>query len=149
MSCPKSHLVARYHDNELSAAERLEAEQHLEQCASCREELRWCRELSALLARVAPAEPSRAALQRWAGCLPVAQERGVLRLTHWMTALAAAVLVATTTWNAWSTSAGVATELELGPVVLSEPGETTPPTLEAARWMAMDLSAVTGGGVQR
>lgn len=149
MSCPRLNLVQRYHDDELPASQRLEMDQHLGDCESCREELRSLRELSAMLSRIVPPEPSAAALRRWVEALPVAEERGVLRLTRWMTALAASVLVATTTWNLWSPSPSVATELELGPVVLSEPGESTPPSLEAARWMAMDLSSVSIGGVPR
>lgn len=149
MNCPQQSRVARYHDAELDASAREAFERHLDECASCREELKALRAISSMLAGIAPPEPSALALQAWSTLPRRVQERGVLRLTGWMTAAAAAVLVAATTWNLWSPTTSVAGELDLGPIVLTAPDETTATTLEAARWMAMDLSSVSTGGVQR
>jgi anti-sigma factor RsiW len=149
MNCPQQHHVARYHDTELDASARASFERHLDECAACRQELQSLRAISSMLAEIPPAEPSAQAIQAWSTMPLRMRDRAVLRLTGWMTAAAAAVLVVATTWNLWSPTTSVGGELDLGPIVLTTPDESTTTTLEAARWMAMDLSAVSTGGVQR
>jgi anti-sigma factor RsiW len=100
MSCGQFAQVHAYHDGELTDdAQRAQVEAHLAACHPCAELLGELRSLSSLLAEVPlPAEADAAPMSRYYGAFHKAQgqmQRGVLRLSGWMTTAAAAVIAVT------------------------------------------------------
>ncbi len=92
--CDQTDQVHLYHDGELPAAEREALEAHLRECGECAALLKELRGLSRLFdaAPMAQIEPS--ALQRLRDARYVLPDAGVLKIAGWLTAAAAAVLVA-------------------------------------------------------
>src|SRR4051812_24073209 len=100
MSCDRLAQVHAYHDGELTdAAARAAAEAHLALCEPCAELLAELRSLSRLLSEVPlPEEANTAPMSRYYGAFHKAQgqvQRGVLRLSGWMTTAAAVVIAVT------------------------------------------------------
>ncbi len=100
MSCDRFAQVHAYHDGELSdAAQRVEVEAHLATCDPCAELLAELRSLSDLLAEVPlPDQANAAPMSRYYGAFHKAQgqmQRGVIRLSGWMTTAAAVVIAVT------------------------------------------------------
>jgi len=98
MSCDRIAQVHAYHDGELiNAAEQAAVEAHLASCEPCAELLAELRSLTRLLAEVPlPAEADAAPMSRYYGAFHKAQgQRGVLRLSGWMTTAAAVVIAVT------------------------------------------------------
>ncbi len=151
MSCERSAQIHAYHDDALAAPARLAMESHLTDCADCRELLADLHGLSNLIRSAPLAAMSPEAMDRLARSLRAARDRGVLRITSWLTAAAAAVLVgtlllvpdrngipnptvianATANEPAWETAAVM-------PPLGAD--ENVPEIIALATWMANDLS---------
>src|SRR5689334_6851742 len=95
MSCDRAAQVHAYHDRQLGPAAREALELHLESCSECAALLGELRAISRMIAD-APL-PIVAAQQQMNEPLYdawyVAQQRGVLRMSSWLTGAAAAVLL--------------------------------------------------------
>jgi len=148
MNCERSNQVHRYHDGELPAAERVSLEAHLRDCGACRELLSDLVRLSAGLGRAALRRPSAQALRRMQHSWKAARDRGVIRLAGWLTAAAAALLMAVLLGK----PVGGLGELP-GQAALWETAAITPPAendedsgsdqLAMAQWMADDLATAS------
>lgn len=98
-TCPYSLQLSAYHDGELSEPQRTQLEQHLETaCVPCQTELRQLRRLSSIFSASPVVHLSNAARDRLNKLAPQIRDVGVIRLAEWVTALAASVLVAVSTW---------------------------------------------------
>jgi anti-sigma factor RsiW len=145
MGCSRTVLVHRYHDGELSPAEREAAESHIRDCGECGRELADLRRLSAMISQASLVEMPVGAVGRLGECRGAVTDRGVLRITGWLTAAAAAVLMgALLTWPAedsdliarpaiWETAA-------VTPVV-DAGDDTNSDLVTLAQWMADELSS--------
>jgi anti-sigma factor RsiW len=157
MSCDRNAQVHAYHDDALAPASRVELEAHLESCTDCRALLADLRSLSNLIAAAPLATMSPEAMARLSKSWRAARDRGLMRITSWLTAAAAAVLIGalllytdrTTTPNTTiATGHGngdpVAASWET--VALMPPTETEDnvPEIVLATWMANDLSYTSG-----
>jgi anti-sigma factor RsiW len=94
MSCDKSNQVHLYHDGELPAGEREALEAHLRSCDECSALLGELRSLSRLFAAAPMARIEPDAMQRLREARYVLPDTGVLKIAGWLTAAAAAVLIA-------------------------------------------------------
>lgn len=95
MICDRSVQTQRYHDRELSAPEAAEAEAHLAECPACRELLDDLRRLSRTLTQARTSNMPAGLIARLVKRHPQFEERAVLRLAGWMTAMAACIMIAT------------------------------------------------------
>jgi len=150
MSCDRLAQVHASHDGELTdAAARAAAEAHLALCEPCAELLAELRSLSRLLAEVPlPDEANAAPMSRYYGAFHKAQgqrQRGVLRLSGWMTTAAAVVIAVTLVRTSppqemvGSPTASVASLPIWQQVAVTPPGEQDDLAL-AAEYMADDLA---------
>ncbi|HSW46656.1 MAG TPA: zf-HC2 domain-containing protein [Phycisphaerae bacterium] len=145
MTCDGTARIHRYHDGELSPPERTHVETHLRQCGQCSRTLADLRRLSSLVSKAGLAEMPADAAARLHARWPQTRDRGIRRLAGWLTAAAAAVLIAallarpadlgdTTSRPAiWQTVA------VLPPTELH--GDADSDLLVMAQWMADELSA--------
>src|SRR3954464_14031381 len=93
MSGEKPRELRAERDGGLPVEQRVALESHLRECAECAELLRELEGLSAMFVS-APLEPLPAgAMQRIEHAWDAIQDRAVLRISSWLTAAAAAVLV--------------------------------------------------------
>ena len=151
MSCDRAGEVHAYHDGELDASRVAVVEAHLVKCGECRDLLRELRGLSALVARgEMPAMPDDA-MARLEAAWPQVSERALLRITSWMTGVAAALLVGALA--VWSTVRDEAATrmMAADPIVLATaaepPDEPSSELIQVAQWIADDLSiGVEGSG---
>lgn len=94
MSCIRAPQVHQYHDGELPPGQRAGLEAHLATCAQCEQLLADLRGLSTRIREAAwpdlPAATARRLTQRrtWAS------DGGLIRVAGWLTAAAAAILIA-------------------------------------------------------
>jgi anti-sigma factor RsiW len=154
MSCDRAAQVHAYHDRQLGPAAREAFELHLESCSQCATLLGELRAISQAIADaplpiVAGAQLNQRLYDAWY----VAQQRGVLRMSSWLTGAAAAVLIGalllTPKGNTSSDNPSVAS----GPQQQANTWEATalmpPPEragdrpdeyVELAQWIASDLS---------
>lgn len=97
MNCEQDTQIHRYHDGDLSPAERASIEAHLAACAECQALLADLEKLSEMFATVPFADMTTRAHNRmegaWWAAAKQAQDRSVRRFASWLTAAAAAVLV--------------------------------------------------------
>lgn len=148
MSCHESRQVQRYYDGELAAAERASVEAHVRECADCRELLADLRGLSSVLVMAEMRKPSVEAARRMERSWRYARDRGVIRLAGWLTAAAAAVLMAVLVGGPGGRGSPSAS-----PSALWETAAITPPAeleedsssdlLAMAQWMADGLSSTS------
>lgn len=97
-SCDQLPLMHAYHDGELSPERARAAEAHARGCAMCAGELASLKSLSTRLqALKLPAMPVELPLKVHARISEM-PDRGALRLASWLTAAAAAVVIASVTW---------------------------------------------------
>jgi anti-sigma factor RsiW len=148
MTCEKAADVHAYHDGELDPSRAGALEAHLPGCADCQDLLAALRGLTRMLNNAElPAMPD-AALARLEGAWREVSERALLRITSWMTGVAAALLVgALLVWSGVRDDASNR-PVVADPVVLATaaepPGEPNSEVIQVAQWMADDLSI--GGG---
>src|SRR3954463_15502168 len=92
--CEQTSQVHRYHDGELSVEERHAFEAHLRTCDECSALLAELRSLSRLFTAAPMTQIQPDALQRLREARYVLPDAGVLKIAGWLTAAAAAVLIA-------------------------------------------------------
>ena len=161
MSCDREAEVHAYHDRQLGPAAREAFELHLESCSECAALLGELRAISQAIADaplpiVAGAQLNQRLYDAWY----VAQQRGVLRMSSWLTGAAAAVLVGalllTPKGNTSIDNTGVATNAQQQQATWEATALMPPPEragdrpdeyVELAQWIASDLSA-DGPGVR-
>jgi anti-sigma factor RsiW len=155
MTCDRDVLVHAFHDGELPEAQRDAVERHVATCDACAELLTELRALTRLMAEVPlPAEADAAPISRYHGAFHKArgqQQRGVLRLSGWLTAAAAIVLAATLlrapSPPAYQQESVASADLPVWqlsavtPAAEQEGDRATGPLVVVAQWMADDLAA--------
>ncbi len=148
LDCDRQADVHRCHDGELEPDRRAELEAHLARCAACRGLLRELGGLSAILARAMPTPVPPEAMDRLREAILNRQERRALGVATWLTAAAAAVLLAAVltrpapTDRPWT---GPARWETLAAAVRPEAiDDEEADLLATAQWMASDLA--TGKG---
>jgi anti-sigma factor RsiW len=93
MLCEQAAQVQAYYDGRLTAQGRGEVEDHLRSCDECAKLLADLRGLSRLIAAAPRAQLSDEAMLRLRHSLKAATDRGVLRISGWLTGAAAVILV--------------------------------------------------------
>ena len=146
MNC-QSELVHAYHDGELSPEQMAAFEAHLNGCADCRELLADLRKISQLVTAApiadVPQQASRRMQQAW-WAAQAARDRGVRRVASWLTAAAAAVILAVmigspaSRRSAESPVVFLPSDLLVPPTVITD--EPQDETIDAAQWIANDLA---------
>jgi anti-sigma factor RsiW len=151
MTCPNEPQVHAYHDGELPPAERAAAEAHIAACEPCSSLLNDLREISRRIGLAPLPEVAAVGFERLYDTWHAARERGVLRITRWLTAAAAAILVGSllvlpSDKTNKSNDLATATPSNWEPVALMAPVVEDPATtrgeelVEVAQWMADDLA---------
>ena len=147
MTCPQDSQVHAYHDDELPPARRLAVEAHLAGCDACAALLADLRDVSRRVAAARLPDVSAVPFDRYYGVWDQNRDRGVLRISGWLTAAAAAVLVASLVlFPAAHTPVETATAAKgswepvalMAPVL--EPPDQDDQLVEVAQWMANDLA---------
>lgn len=148
MSCPRTIDVQRFHDGELPLHERAALLEHIATCEICAKHRRELESLSSLLSGARRAEPRMELVAMLRAQAELRQKQGILRVAGWVTAAAAAVLVAVwlhapmtpgevvTPGGIWQTAAVTPDLLTIDP--------TTDPVV-LAQWMVDELSTSSGG----
>jgi anti-sigma factor RsiW len=153
MMCNQTENIARYFDDELDASQRAAVEDHLQTCVPCQELLAEMRGLSQLIQK-APLPPlSQAAMGHYYGAWNKASRTSVLRMSSWLSGVAAAALVAGLLWPvrpappAASPKPVVWEAVALMPSMTPESGgERADDLVQMAQWMADDLADGSAGG---
>ncbi|MEP0841818.1 MAG: zf-HC2 domain-containing protein [Phycisphaerae bacterium] len=142
MSCNRSAEVHRYHDGELAAAQRAAVESHVDQCAECKALLSDLARLSALVAAAPRAALPEPALARLRESWRSSRERGVIRVAGWLTAAAAAILIAAVVSGPSHRPESAGEPSFTGTLATLPPVETTEDDelMVMALWMADELS---------
>jgi len=149
-TCDRTAEVHAFHDGELADPTRVRAlEDHLRDCAACADLLAELQGLTAMLSAAPQGLMSDRALSRFHGAWHVARDRGVMRITGWLTAVAATLLVGTLLTNkpqpaAAPVKSGIWEAMAVMPPAETQ-SETNADLVQVAQWMADDLSY--GGGV--
>ena len=151
MTCDKVSQVHSYHDRELPREAALLFEAHLAACDECRGLLAELRGLSGLVGGAALPAMRPMAVARHYGAWTDARDRGLVRVTGWLTAAAAVVLV-----GSLVLSRGEPERTAARPAAMWETFAVVPPAdtqaesnaelVQVAQFMADDLS-LGGGGV--
>jgi len=94
MTCDRSQHVHQYHDGELPAGERDALEAHIRACPDCQDLLNDLRGMSRMLMATPMVAVTDDAMQRLRDARFVLPDTGVLKIAGWLTAAAAAVLLA-------------------------------------------------------
>jgi anti-sigma factor RsiW len=97
-NCEFESRLSAYYDGELSPAERLSVESHLNGCGDCREALASMRETSALFAASPPAGLSQIARHRLHQNIDRHLERGLVRLSWALSGVAASIVLGGSLW---------------------------------------------------
>ena len=147
MTCPQESEVHAYHDGALPPARQVAVEAHLAECGACGALLGELRDISRRVAAAPLPEVSAVPFDRYYDVWDRNRDRGVLRISGWLTAAAAAVLVASLVlFPAAHTPVETATAAKGSwePVALMAPVLETPDQddqlVEVAQWMANDLA---------
>ena len=96
--CPNQLRIEAYHDGELPAELAREVQQHLNECAACREELRALESMSQFVRSFAPAAMSNAAMNRLHQQVDSLTQVDTLRFAKQLSSLAACLLAAAGVW---------------------------------------------------
>jgi anti-sigma factor RsiW len=146
MTCDRANQIYAYYDGELPAEQRQAVEAHLRECTQCRELLAQLQALSSLFVSARLEPMPGGAIERLEAAWDSAQDRAILRISSWLTAAAAAVLVGAIMFVPKESSA-VTTE---APGVWQEVAVNTPveqrdsaraESVVLAQWMADEVSA--------
>ena len=152
MSCPQAANIHAFHDGQLPPAARRSAEIHLAECPACAELLDDLRALSRRIGAAPLPGVADVPFDRYYDAWHVVRQRGVLRISGWLTAAAAAVLVATLLSFPSSPYIPVETLATAGPVrpswepvalmapVVDDAGGRDEELLAVAQWIAEDLA---------
>jgi anti-sigma factor RsiW len=152
VTCDRQAQVHAYHDRQLGPAAREAFEVHLAECAACAQLLGEVRAVSHLIASASLPEVSNASISRYYAAWNASKQRGLLRISSWLTAAAAALLIGSLLLRPDKTSGpaapavavAVADAGEWEAVALMPPperrGERPDEFIELAQWMAEDLS---------
>lgn len=144
MQCERTPDIHAYHDGQVDARRAAEIEAHLERCGSCAALLADLRRLSALVTRAALPEMTRPVADFYAAWNR-SRDRALLRITSWLTGVAACLLVgallayprnttmATARPGPWESAAVM-------PADQTAAGEPGSDLVQVAQWMATDLS---------
>jgi anti-sigma factor RsiW len=145
MNCEHSQEVHQYHDGELSAGQRDAFEAHLKGCAQCQALLNDLRAMSRMLIAAPLMEASAETMRHLREARYVVPDTGVLKIAGWLTAAAAAILLAALpVWREeYHVQPPLASADTIDPI-----GVTAPADLEGnrndvvalAQWMSDDLS---------
>jgi anti-sigma factor RsiW len=147
MNCERSEQVHRYHDGELPAGERDALEAHLKSCGQCSGLLGELQSMSRILSAAPMAAISNDAMQRIRAARYVLPEAGVLRIAGWLTAAAAAVLLAALPiwredYHVQAPAVANADALDIDAVTPPSDSDGSRNDLVAlSQWMSDDLSA--------
>lgn len=149
MNCDKAAQIHAYLDDEMDAAQRGELESHLLQCAECQGLLTDIRGLSALIVRASrPVSMRVGAMATYYGAWRSARDRAVMRITGWLTAAAAVLMMGALLLGPVRSSPSVAAKPKPGiweVMVVTPPvethGEANSDLVQVAQWMADDLSS--------
>lgn len=149
-ACERSAAIHAYHDGELDAARVRALEAHLSDCDSCADLLAELQGLTAMLSAAPVGLMPDRAISRFHGAWHVARDRGVLRITGWLTAAAAALLVGALLTNkpqptATPVRSGIWEAMAVMPPAETQ-SETNADLVQVAQWMADDLSYSGGPG---
>jgi hypothetical protein len=155
MSCDRATQVHAYHDRQLGPAAREAFELHADNCSDCAALLNELRLMSRAIADAPLPEVAASSTinERLYDAWYLAQQRGVLRMSSWLTGAAAAVLVGalllTPQGNTSSENPGVASATPAQANVWETAALMPPPEragerpdeyVELAQWIASDLS---------
>ena len=149
MSCDKAAQIHAYLDDELDAAQKQNLEIHLQQCHQCRQLLEELKGLSALIGRSTKPDMRPGAVAKYYDAWNVAKDRAVLRITSWLTAVAAGLLIgAILTWPGDEPATAptrVVKSASWEQFAVMPPAETQgegqpAQLMQVAQWMANDLS---------
>src|SRR5689334_1074221 len=126
MNCEQLNQVHAYHDGELPTEQRAALESHLSSCPECSELLTELRGLSRMLSAAALADVPADVMQRLRDARYVMPENGVLKIAGWLTAAAAAVLLAALLYFPRESNESMAAAPEdLDRIVVMPPTETS------------------------
>ena len=144
MTCDKVAQVQAYYDDELDAPAKAALEAHLAVCVECNELLAELREMSLMVAQAPLPGMPLSSLGRYYGAWEFSRQRGVMRITGWLTAAAAAILVAGLVMWPNKSNTTVAKTEPIPLVAMIPPADTSGDSntelVQVAQWMATDLS---------
>ena len=150
MTCDKAAQIHAYHDGEMDAATARQLEAHVAECPDCAALLGELRGLSSLISGAALPETRPMAVAKYYGALSDVQDQGLVRVTGWLTAAAAAILIGALAW--WPAESGTLQSrpgmwetIAIAPPVETQ-AESNAELVQVAQWMADDLSL---GGERR
>ena len=145
MTCDKVAQVQAYYDGELDAPAKAALEAHLESCAACSDLLAELRGMSLMIAQAPLPGMPLSSLSRYYGAWEFSRQRGVMRITGWLTA--AAALLLTTGLLMWPNKTDTHAQSTLVtwevPAIMppaENQGESGTELVQVAQWMANDLS---------
>lgn len=146
--CDQTAQVHLYHDGELPAEQRDALEAHLRSCDDCQALLSELRSMSRLFAAAPMAKIQPDALQRLREARYILPDTGVLKIAGWLTAAAAAVLIAALPMlhqdDRNTQTANVSSNADVLDVAVTPPTDTENSRndlVALAQWMSDDLSA--------
>lgn len=143
MDCDKTNDIHAYHDGELDPTRIAEVEAHLARCPPCAALLTSLRKLSGMLVR-APLPQVSVPIANFYAVWERNKDRALLRITSWLTAAAACLLlgallafprnrtIATARPGPWEAAAVTPAD--------QLPRESDAELVQVAQWMAADLS---------
>ena len=141
MSCFSAEQLQAFYDGELPAQKRAAIHAHVSQCADCRQVVAELEKLSQLLGNASLSPEPSGMIGRLNDAWDAASDRGVLRIAGWLTAAAAAVLVAailhTPREPELASPAVWQTVAAMSPEQVQDPNRSE---IVLAQWMADDLS---------
>ena len=145
--CERAQRLSAYHDGEVSEAERVSLEAHLEECPACAAELNRLRRLSDLLSAAPRPEMSAEALARLHRAADALVTADLGRMAKALMAVAASILIVSGVWL-WQSRG------RTQPTDPIPPWETAAVTYQGvpasasdeqlARWIVQDLERKNG-----
>jgi len=146
--CEKVEQAARYHDGEMSPAERTLFAAHLEKCETCRLEVEWLRRLSHFLGTARSIDVPARLCDRLHANIAEWRARAVMRTAEVLAVAAALALAICAGWL-WRAQSVRESPVEIPAWEMSAISlrpETAPaaPEQQIGWWIVRDLSAENG-----